>query len=370
MSDLEALYIFLNKPVDSEMIHYLVATTTSIIQVPIEESYPSTQTINYPTPPTSPIEYKNNKIPTLYNFITRLIEHSHVQSTTLMTTLIYLNRLKQVIPSNSVGMCTTHHRIFLGSMLLAAKFTNDSSPMNKHWTTYTDGLLTLREVNALEIEMIQYIGWENLRFENKDLIIHLQYFLDPIKRKLKSKNNEILLNQIPSIKSNIQHPIPSLNYSDSPQISHSSTSSSLPSLISASSSTTTVSSYISSSASPRKDSVQSTNSISNSLSPIIYTNDYYNPHHNTQQQFSQPSNPKTTPVSIPLRPLRLKPKSQSHTPSTPINIIPSYTNNLHSLQNSKKSSRLLNLNSSLNNNNNKENLNNSSSLDNYLTIVS
>ncbi|ODQ49182.1 hypothetical protein PICMEDRAFT_21130, partial [Pichia membranifaciens NRRL Y-2026] len=172
--DLEALYVFLNKPVSAEMVHYLVATTASII------SY------DYPSPPQSPQHSAtpSKRRPSLYSFIHRLIQHSHVQSTTLMTCLIYLHRLKQVIPPNSVGMSTTHHRIFLGAMLLAAKYTNDSSPTNKHWTTYTDGLLSLREVNALEIEMIQYIGWGNLRFENSDLIHSLSYFLEPIKRKL------------------------------------------------------------------------------------------------------------------------------------------------------------------------------------------
>ncbi|GMM29339.1 cyclin [Martiniozyma asiatica (nom. inval.)] len=172
MSDLEALYLFLNKPVAQEMVDFLASTTRSIIRVPVPADKAATTS--------------------LHHFIKRLISHSHVQTPTLMTTLIYLDRLRAVIPPNSIGMASTHHRIFLGSLLLAAKYTNDSSPMNKHWTKYTDGLLNLKEVNALEMEMISYIGWDNLRFGNDDLIRVFSCFLEPIKRKLRQKAEEAI----------------------------------------------------------------------------------------------------------------------------------------------------------------------------------
>lgn len=108
-----------------------------------------------------------------------------------MSSLIYLMKLRDLIPANSIGMETTHHRIFLGSLILSAKYLNDSSPMNKHWCKYTDGLLTLKEVNALEVEMIEYIGWDNLRFQNDELINVLSHFLEPIKTKFRSINQSI-----------------------------------------------------------------------------------------------------------------------------------------------------------------------------------
>lgn len=300
------------------MVHYLVATTESIIQVQQPTPLPTHTGLN--TPPHSPIGNcaKTRQIPTLYNFITKLIQYSHVQCTTLMTTLVYLHRLKQVIPANSIGMHTTHHRIFLGSLLLAAKFTNDSSPMNKHWTTYTDGLLTLREVNALEIEMIQYIGWGNLNFTNEHLILSLQYFLDPIKRNLRQKSESEIENQF----SKLKYSSSNLNLNSHIQLSKSSTLNSLPSLTS-SSSISSVSSY----ASQRKDSIQS----------IISTDS------------SQPS-PNLSPLQ--LRPMRLRssksqellnlnpPQSRKSSISI-VPIIPSSTSS-SSLKHSRKSTRLVN----------------------------
>ena len=289
MSDLEALYIFLNKPISPQMVQYLVATTQSIIAV--QDQIPNINDSGIATPPQSPNDDRKLRLPSLYNFINKLIQYSHVQCTTLMTTLVYLHRLKQVIPPNSIGMHTTHHRIFLGSMLLAAKFTNDSSPMNKHWTSYTDGLLTLREVNALEIEMIQYIGWESLNFTNEHLIHSLQYFLDPIKRSLRQSAEAHLQKQM----SQLKHSSSQLNLNTNIQISKSSTISSLPSLVS-SSSISTVSSYASM---PRKDSVQSIMSMSTSTSPPI-----------------SPTLETSATTPLQLRPLRLRSTKSADLAST------------------------------------------------------
>lgn len=178
MSDLQALHIFVRKPVSDEMITFLVQTTNSVIHVG-----PSCQG-SLPTPPDSP----NAKIPSLHTFIKKLIKYSNVPTSTLMSSLVYLTRLRELLPPNAVGMPTTRHRIFLGALILAAKNLNDSSPLNKHWCRYTEGLLSLEDVNMLEIEMIEGLGWSNIRISNADLIHNLSHFLEPIKWKLRHKN--------------------------------------------------------------------------------------------------------------------------------------------------------------------------------------
>lgn len=186
MSDLQALHIFVRKPVSEEMIHFLVCTTNSVIQV----SSPAQQ---YPTPPTSPSgKQPSDGIPTLSKFIERLVRHSNVPTSTLMASLVYLTRLRDTLPPDAVGMETTRHRIFLASLILAAKVLNDSSPLNKHWCKYTNGLLSMQEVNASEAELIDYLGWSNLRITNKDLVRNLGHFLEPIKWKLRRKNEHKL----------------------------------------------------------------------------------------------------------------------------------------------------------------------------------
>ncbi|AET41334.1 cyclin PCL2 Ecym_8038 [Eremothecium cymbalariae DBVPG len=160
MSDYEALLRFNKLPVSIEMVHFLASTTASIIQVKSCSS--------------------SEPILSLVDFIKGLINKSNVQTPTLMSTVVYLTRLRSIIPPNVHGIETTRHRIFLGCLILASKNLNDSSPMNKHWCQYTNSLLSLREVNTVERELLEYFNWD-LLITNKDLITCLSYFLKPIK---------------------------------------------------------------------------------------------------------------------------------------------------------------------------------------------
>lgn len=155
MSQRESLNRFLQTPVNTEMVQLLVTTTESVIRLSRH---------SYPSPPNSP----NAKVPSLEKFIMALITHSNVQTPTLMSALVFLCRLRDVLPPRSHGMETTHHRIFLGTLITAAKTLNDSSPLNKHWAHYTDGLLSVREVNTVEREILNSLQW-NLSFSTKEL---------------------------------------------------------------------------------------------------------------------------------------------------------------------------------------------------------
>jgi G1/S-specific cyclin PLC2 len=181
MSDKEALLHFQRKRVSSEMVQYLVDVTKSLIKVKASA---------YPSPPPSPTA--EGPIVSLYEFIRRLIKHSNVQTPTLMSTLVYLARLKTILPSNVYGIETTRHRIFLGCLILAAKSLNDSSPINKHWAAYTDGLLSIPEVNTIERELLEYLDWD-LTITNEDLICSLSFFLSPIKHQLRKQAQEQLM---------------------------------------------------------------------------------------------------------------------------------------------------------------------------------
>lgn len=178
MSDHEALKIFARQPVSHAMVEILASTTSSVIQVkPAKKSYDKIgQFLVAPT----------QENVSLQKFIGRLINYSNVQTPTLMTSLVYLNRLRNILPGNAVGMETTRHRIFLAALILSAKTLNDSSPLNKHWTKYTDGLLTNQEVNLAERELIALLKWD-LTVSQAELVVVLQPFLVDIKATLRKK---------------------------------------------------------------------------------------------------------------------------------------------------------------------------------------
>lgn len=186
MSQKDALAEFIQMPVGKEMIAYLAMKASNVIRCEPASALP-------PTPPQTPPEERyidlaqprQPLLPTLEQFVASLVERSHVQVPTLMSSLVYLERLQKRLPPVAKGMRCTVHRIFLASLILAAKNLNDSSPKNKHWARYSvvkgfEGFgFSLTEVNLMEKQMLFLLDWD-LRITNEDLYHHLEPFLTPI----------------------------------------------------------------------------------------------------------------------------------------------------------------------------------------------
>lgn len=184
MSDKQALEIFCQQRVSRSMIHYLVSTTQTVIKC--DSSMPSPP----PSPADNTEQHKTASgavLPTLYEFISHLVTSSNVQTPTLMTSLVYLARLRSSLPPLAKGMPCTPHRIFLASLIMAAKNLNDSSPKNKHWAKYTMDLFSLHEVNLMEKQLLFLLDWD-LRVRSQDLYTHFAVFLSPIKAELRERH--------------------------------------------------------------------------------------------------------------------------------------------------------------------------------------
>ena len=177
-------------PVSSNMVSYLAKQASSVIRC---EQRPGQTNKNLPpTPPLTP-SYDDEprspiqpSLPSLEEFIQSLSDKSRVQVPTLMSSLVYLSRLQSRLPPVAKGMRCTVHRIFLASLILAAKNLNDSSPKNKHWARYSsvkgyDGFgFSITEVNLMEKQLLFLLDWD-LRITNDDLFLHLEPFLAPIR---------------------------------------------------------------------------------------------------------------------------------------------------------------------------------------------
>ncbi|KXJ88536.1 hypothetical protein Micbo1qcDRAFT_166580 [Microdochium bolleyi] len=201
MEDLNAAALehFVYTPVSKDMISYLAAAASNVIQCDASMMPPPPQSrTQNPTPPRTPspraVRSDDSSLPTLEEFITKLVVSSNVQVPTLMSTLVYLTRLRSRLQPMAKGLRCTTHRIFLAALILTAKYLNDSSPKNKHWANYSNITteaysfgFSRTEVNLMEKQLLFLLDWE-LRITEEDLYRELDDFLAPIRDEIEVKH--------------------------------------------------------------------------------------------------------------------------------------------------------------------------------------
>ncbi|KAI8577723.1 hypothetical protein K450DRAFT_250522 [Umbelopsis ramanniana AG] len=203
----KAIQQLLRQPVTEEMIDYVTWKATTVIPCTIpsppqsssdlhtwsdtnvdmqgmSSSEPlATPPLNAPTdhtydassaPPPLPGQVA---VPPLREFITNLVRKSGLHTGTFLATLVYLDRLRQSLYTVAKGMPCTCHRVFLSTLIITAKYVNDTSPKNRHWARYSS-VFSVAEVNLMEKQLLVLLDF-HLSITMDEFVKNIAYFLTP-----------------------------------------------------------------------------------------------------------------------------------------------------------------------------------------------
>jgi hypothetical protein len=107
--------------------------------------------------------FNSKKVPSisLQNYFERIVKYSKLEDSTLIITLVYIDRLCDITgltlyDNNIHRYIIVKYRIILGTVILAIKYNEDDYYDNEYYAKV--GGISLAEINALEYECIKMMN--------------------------------------------------------------------------------------------------------------------------------------------------------------------------------------------------------------------
>lgn len=103
-------------------------------------------------------------------FVTSTLSRAEVTTSTVLASLVYVERAR---PHLHIALEEwALERVFLGALIVASKYTNDSTLKNVHWALCT-GVFGKRDIGRIEREFLDVLDFE-LSISERDILAHYE----------------------------------------------------------------------------------------------------------------------------------------------------------------------------------------------------
>ncbi|KAK7019522.1 hypothetical protein R3P38DRAFT_2713529, partial [Favolaschia claudopus] len=158
-----ALLELVDIKLDTRVIDYTIEIVAETVDFAMATTPPSPSTSRSGPPP-----HIASLLPSFRPFLTTVLTRAEVTLPTLLVALVYTARARPhlaiALPSYAL------ERVFLGALICASKYTNDSTLKNVHWALCT-GVFGKRDIGRIEREFLAVLDWE-LGVREEDVMAH------------------------------------------------------------------------------------------------------------------------------------------------------------------------------------------------------
>jgi len=112
---------------------------------------------------------RTNKYSEFTQFVSDIIERAEVTAADILVTLVYIQRAKPYLSIQTQDWAL--HRVFLGALIVASKYANDSTLKNIHWAMVSN-TFGKRDIGRIEREFIEVLDWDFAVTEADLLVVH------------------------------------------------------------------------------------------------------------------------------------------------------------------------------------------------------
>ncbi|KAJ6602070.1 hypothetical protein DFH09DRAFT_900347, partial [Mycena vulgaris] len=154
---MQLVHIKLTRSVIGESFRLLVPARTYLNETQIKSSTARGRT-----------RTRSTYCASLTSFVSNVISRSEVTSATVLTALVYVARARPHLTTTLKKWVL--ERVFLGALMVAVRYTNDSTLKNVQWAWCT-GIFIKKDVGRIEREFLGVLDW-NLGVTEADLLAH------------------------------------------------------------------------------------------------------------------------------------------------------------------------------------------------------